>query len=62
MKEPKTFRGKLLLLLRVAQMAAETDNEEEGLFFNSVIAAIQNELGDEEGQKILARYGLSWNG
>lgn len=64
MREPKTMRGKLSLLLFIASLAAEDSggNKVENEFFNTVIASIQNELGSEEGQAILEKYGLEYEG
>ena len=66
MKEPKTYKGKLSVILRIATWTADIDQdkqpEEEGLFLNEIIAAIQNRLGDIEGCKILKKYGLRWEG
>lgn len=60
MKEPKTYRGKLSIILQVAKWTADTDNEEEGEFLNAIIAQIQNELG--QGDEILEKYGFEWEG
>lgn len=62
MKEPKTYKGKLSIILQVATWTADTDNEVESEFLNELIAAIQNRLGDIEGAEILEKYGFKWDG
>lgn len=62
MKQPKTMRGKLSLLLRICELSSEDvgDNEEENSLINTCVANIQNELGNNS--EILKKYGLVWNG
>ena len=66
MKEPKTYKGKLSIILQIATWTADIDEEKqpeiEGLFLNELIAAIQNRLGDTEGVEILKKYGFKWEG
>lgn len=62
MKEPKTYKGKLSVILKVATWTADTEDEAESEFLNELIAAIQNRLGDTEGSGILEKYGLKWEG
>jgi hypothetical protein len=66
MKEPKTYKGKLSIIVQIATWTADIDEnkqpEEEGLFLNELIAAIQNRLGDVEGSEILEKYGFKWDG
>lgn len=62
MKEPKTYKGKLAIILQVATWTADTEDEIESEFLNELIAAIQNRLGDTEGSAILEKYGFKWEG
>lgn len=62
MKEPKTYKGKLSIILQVATWTADTEDEIESEFLNELIAAIQNRLGDVEGNEILEKYGFKWEG
>lgn len=62
MKEPKTYKGKLSVILQVATWTADTEDEAESEFLNELIAAIQNRFGDTEGSSILEKYGLKWEG
>ena len=61
MKEPKTMKGKLSLLLKVCHLTSENcGDEEENRLIAVCVANIQNELG--ENSEILKKYGLEWNG
>lgn len=63
MKEPKTIKGKLKALIEIAKWGSEMKGtEEEQRFVSAIIAGIQNDLGSDEGDKILTSHNLEFNG
>jgi len=75
MKIPKVAKGYLQMLVVIAEHDSRDIQCLKGLhasggisesqdisFIDAIRAAIQNELGDKEGQAILAKYGLKYEG
>lgn len=66
MKKPKTIKGFLKLLIEVANTCAgdmidcDKITEEESQALNSIIAGLQNDLG--ECDELLAKFNLEWKG